>query len=156
MRKLVFSALAILFACTAHIPQPQLNLELEIRPEPRELKAGEPLVLFYRLSNSGESLIRSCFTFKNGYHFWGSEGIFRPELEGADHPSCIETPFNIAPQQMIEWSITIPAPEIGNGEARLAGWVQVAVPNTCDSLGCDKQTISTPNVRLTIHAPTNR
>lgn len=108
------------------------------------------MILLYRLSNAGERSLRTCFTFKNGYHFWGSEGIFRPELEGADHPLCIEAPFALAPQEAIEWSITIPAPDVGNGETRLAGWVQVAVPNTCDSLGCDQQAISSPVVHLTI------
>jgi len=147
---LVIIALIIVVECSTQTRPHPSPLRLQIRALPQQVSVGDELVLSYRLTNTGPVTLETCFTFKNGYSLWGGMSV-KQSVSAVDHPGCVEM-VSIAPQQSLEWSSTIALPDVGHGAARLAGWVEIAMPGTCDAHGCDQETIRSSEEAIIIRA----
>lgn len=151
-RRDVFAAVMIVAAGCSSLSRPQSleSLRLTATPQERSVRAGDRMTVLYSLMNAGTKQITGCMTFKAGYDLWGASGV-RQNINTVDHAGCIEN-FKLQPGKSIAWSTDFTVPDVGAGLATFDGWIQVAVPNTCDEYGCDQRVIRSEREDLEVIA----
>lgn len=152
LRRRVFAAAMVVAGGCAGLSGTQSleSLRLTAAPQKRSVRVGDRLTVLYGLTNAGTESIHGCMTFKSGYDLWGPSGI-RQNINTTDHAGCIEN-FKLQSGESIGWSTDLTVPDIGIGPATFDGWIQVAIPNTCDRYGCDQSVVRARRENLEVVA----
>jgi hypothetical protein len=124
------------------------SLKLTVVAPNQPIRIGTEMRITYSLQNGGPRTLVGCLTFKEGYDLWGSKGV-KQRVNVVDHPRCQEL-IDLKPNDRVNWLSTITLPDVGAGSAKLVGWVQVALPKSCDRYGCDQSLVRSEGVRINV------
>ena len=130
-----FALLAVLLSLgCAHGPIRRIErvpetVTLTITSRVSEVVESRDMILSYNLRNVGDRSVSACFGAAYKYDIIGTA-----DVDGiahlASHERC-ESQFLFEPGAEVSKNITVPVPRVGQGRARIAGWVHVVEPTHC-------------------------
>jgi hypothetical protein len=135
---IVFLVLGMACRATSNYPLPD-GLTLRVSLPQDGFVIGSDAFVEYEVTNHSAHIASGCFTFTRGYDLWGSENVSQ-NVDGRDHPMCVSS-FELPPGASIRWEVEVEVGDIGVGGGAYSGWVQLAVPSSCDAYGCDRSVL---------------